>query len=806
MKLRKISLGGLTNYNRDTPSVVDLEVIGDGLIAVTGPNGSGKTTLLDCVCLVLYRTFPTRPGSVYDHAHGTDAFGEVIFENDAGHSIRARLLIDSERRKSESYLFEGPNSLTNGLNAEFDAEVLKRFGSKELFLASCFSAQNKAGNFLLLPKRDRKGLMAELLGLSRIVELHLQASRRELLSTQTLSLARLAVESAEAEVERLPELEKQLPGYKRDADDADHVLDQAREAEVEAVATLERARVAGEKLAALKKALESASRELTAAEVSLSIAKAAGPNIEAQIQARRDALNLMDPDALESRARERHINELESISDQQKRLEVTISGEPEIDAAIKELGALEIEGRGLERAEEEVDHIRSREKAARGALEFAEQSYKLKQSNREGELGRLERQIRVLRSVPCTDSETWAVVSDKCPLLADAKAAEGARDKLRPPDTLEVAQAQKRLEELKAEVRQASLSSDPLRLQEIIKRMSALRQLAAGKPRIAEARVELDGMTKARLDASVSLGLELEEADAARGRIVVQLVMLDEELKTSLEDAAKKLGEAQDNLERAKSRRTPAALEFAIARKSTEGGISSAETALDVAKRNREQAEVELRAAVQVLAGATAQVEQLREKYASIEGLRQKVSEVEIEVGDWSLLSKALGRDGIQALEIDASGPEVAKLVNELLESCYGARFSIAFETLREKVKARGEYTEVFDVMVFDQGVARAAEALSGGEKVVVGEAIGLALSIFNARKSGIRWRTLFRDETSGALDAENAQAYVEMLRRALSLGGFSQVIFVSHSRDVWERADARIIVEDGRVSVCGVE
>jgi len=34
---------------------------------------------------------------------------------------------------------------------------------------------------------------------------------------------------------------------------------------------------------------------------------------------------------------------------------------------------------------------------------------------------------------------------------------------------------------------------------------------------------------------------------------------------------------------------------------------------------------------------------------------------------------------------------------------------------------------------------------------------------------------------TAASLDPENAQAYVEMLRRALTLGGFQQVVFVSH-------------------------
>ena len=50
----------------------------------------------------------------------------------------------------------------------------------------------------------------------------------------------------------------------------------------------------------------------------------------------------------------------------------------------------------------------------------------------------------------------------------------------------------------------------------------------------------------------------------------------------------------------------------------------------------------------------------------------------------------------------------------------------------------------------------------------------------------GIRYETLFRDETVGALDAVNGKEYVRMLRRAMDLGGFHQVVFICHTPLVW--------------------
>jgi energy-coupling factor transporter ATP-binding protein EcfA2 len=63
-----------------------------------------------------------------------------------------------------------------------------------------------------------------------------------------------------------------------------------------------------------------------------------------------------------------------------------------------------------------------------------------------------------------------------------------------------------------------------------------------------------------------------------------------------------------------------------------------------------------------------------------------------------------------------------------------------------------------------------------------------------------IRYETLFRDETVGTLDAANSKEYVRMLRRAMDLGGFRQMIFICHTPLVWELADRVLGVHDGRV------
>ena len=90
-------------------------------------------------------------------------------------------------------------------------------------------------------------------------------------------------------------------------------------------------------------------------------------------------------------------------------------------------------------------------------------------------------------------------------------------------------------------------------------------------------------------------------------------------------------------------------------------------------------------------------------------------------------------------------------------------------------------------------------DELSGGQFVLVNEAVNLGIAIYIVRQGErIRYETLFRDETVGALDAANGKEYVRMLRRAMDLGGFHQVIlYVIQRRFRSSRIGSRPCVMD---------
>ena len=140
MRLREIALRGITRYQDAEPVRIDLDAVGPGLVALVGPNGAGKTSVLESVVGGLYKAFPSRPGSLYESAHGRDAFIELTFD-DGGKEIRTRVQIDADRRMIESYVFEDGQPVTTGRAAEFDAAIERRFGSLDLLLASVFAAR-----------------------------------------------------------------------------------------------------------------------------------------------------------------------------------------------------------------------------------------------------------------------------------------------------------------------------------------------------------------------------------------------------------------------------------------------------------------------------------------------------------------------------------------------------------------------------------------------------------------------------------------------------------------------------------------
>jgi len=592
-------------------------------------------------------------------------------------------------------------------------------------------------------------------------------------------------------------------------------MDAARVRERECTTALERARTAGERIAALVSAELAARHALTQADRRRQEAAEGPRKAAAKAEERRRFVAQRRVDDLGPAALRRYEAALRIIAGRRDELQAALAGLPDRDAVVRELTTAREAREDAARVVREVSGADQAVATARAGYDVAARELQRWREARKSDLAAAERQAGLLGRVPCTSESEWRAQSagvpirvidlaGTCPLLADARGAAARVQDLQAETALErsaaahvvtatdaLANATRRREALPAE------APDPTEYDAVIEAdRAALARIEAAGP----LRQQLAGIDAERTAASWTLQEETEAATRAVHEAAEQLDAIAADLDAETAAAGDALQEAQAALATARTAHEAAEADLARERDAGSVTVSSAEGALAVAAANARDAESQARVADHALALLRGRVEALTGKQAALDQAAAEIATIQTDLGDWSLLAQGLGKDGVQALEVDAAAPEVAGLVNELLASCYGTRFSVTLETLREK--RDGGYQEVFDLLVYDGGQVRPVEALSGGERVVVGEAVGLAIAILNARRNAIKWGTLFRDETAGALDPENAGRYVQMLRRARELGGFAQVLFVAHQPEVSEAADVRLVVEGGRVMV----
>lgn len=791
MRLIRLSLRGVTTYRAQQD--IDFDALGDGLVAITGPNGAGKSSLMECVPAALHKTFATRAGSLYDYCHGRDAYISATFDA-GGDIIEVRLLIDAEQRKTDGYVNVNGQPVTDGKAASFEAAIARLFGSRELFLASVFAAQSKRGSVLEMRKSERKSLFLELLALGAIEAAAATANVRRGEADAAVSAARLIVQTAQAQIAGLDEDVEDLATLRYGASETESAVQDARRAVDRGIAELAEAKARAETSEQLRQAHERARAATQAARARVA------EGLQAQQLAEQDAEQrlryLVDTsEDLALRARLDHDREMEAISQGIQRAQAVIDSAPDFEALQQDRDTALQQQLIAEANATEYAKLDAEVRRAEMALDLAR---KLQQQQRDSRLTLLRaarERASLIGRVPC---HPLPELSSTCPLLQDAR--EAAQRIATLEDTAgeealerEICAEADRIVALRAKLKvSAAPGGEPAWSAQI----RALDEQLSRRYAVEAARAAMAGFDEQRARAVARLDAAVEDA-AQHGREVAHArARVEEQIAHARALYGEQIARAQVDLAAATDAEAQALAAIrdvdAIDLPPLARAVDLARIALDCAEQQAQRQRDEMqRLQERVDTGRALQVRIQTE-------LAPQVERAETDLTDWDLLARALGRDGIQALEVDAAGPEVARIANELLESCYGPRFSIAFETLREK--QGGGYSEVFDVVVYDGAAERRAEDLSGGERVIVGEAISLALAIFNARKSGIRWRTLWRDETAGALDPENADRYVAMLRRAREAGGFSQVIYVAHLPAVTEAADVRLVIADGRV------
>lgn len=767
---------------------LDLSRLPKGLVAITGPIGSGKTTLLDN--LHPYRIMPYRAGdytersfSFYSETYGTDARKELEFLV-GERMFRSVVVIDAERKGQEAYLYreEGGEwfpygNTEDGKLDEYDRAVRELLGSPRGFFTYVYRHQ-RARELSGYTKGEMKEIFTELLDVEDLKK-----------------KAELSRERKDALLGALAKLRQERKGLEETVSAA--ARKRSERADIE------------KKLAELESSIRTSEEEIHSLREQVK-------TLEVRITLQHDSERNREHLLRNIGEKEERIHDLgsrlrhkeEYYSDKYRAISVKLretrkiaesapilrNAAQEESSVLQALEALRVEQEELDsryiaysahltkiaRTETKVKEVGKQLDTLR--LRRAHTKEMLKQSIRHAEEAE-----KKLKEVPCGERRAPAsAFAAECPFVRSAVAESASLPVLR-----------QRLRELNRE--------DPSeeRLEEQI---AALEKTVSRKQELeSEAKRCLDGRETAKktlADFEKKLLLlrekakKLPEAEAAERA----LPLLEQEERELLEEGSKALESLRKEVTLLERERDSLKKEL-DSLKASQGLEEEREKAQRLietimrriaASRTEQMQLFEMRGRVQ---------EELRQ--AAVAGKRMKAVDMEIEkvntdIAEWAFLEKALGNDGLIALEIDDAGPTVAGITNDLIHTCFGGRFSVRIDTQGDKARGNGT-KEIFDIVVFDaeRNEQKSLKSMSGGEKILIEAAVKNALCIFNARRSGIPFGTLFTDEEDGGLDAEKKKDFIRIKRRVLELGEYEREFFISHTPEVVALADETLSMEE---------
>lgn len=163
-------------------------------------------------------------------------------------------------------------------------------------------------------------------------------------------------------------------------------------------------------------------------------------------------------------------------------------------------------------------------------------------------------------------------------------------------------------------------------------------------------------------------------------------------------------------------------------------------------------------------------------------------------IANLKILEKAFGKDGIPALLIEQSLPEIESHTNEILDRLSSGNMSVKFETQRDfRDKKREDRKETLDILIRDSAGEREYELFSGGEAFRINFAIRLALSRVLSNRAGARLQTLVIDEGFGSQDSDGRQRLIEAIN--LVQDDFAKILVITHLEELKDAFPARIDV-----------
>jgi len=836
----RLQIEGFLSYRER----VDLSFTDFDLACISGSNGSGKSSLLDAITWVLFGEARRKDDTIINHqSTGAEVILDFSYENTIYRVQRSKKKNESTRleffiQSSESSWKPLTEATMRATEERIRATMRLDY---ETFINASFFLQGRADQFAQQRPGDRKRILSAILGLEAWEKYKEEAARRR--RTEELDLASVEgllkeieteLNEEEARCQTLAALEEKYKVNNELAETKKALLDQQRlladrinaekrqvekqAAEIKRLQTefdykVDNLRSRQEERITYLLQIESEEKikhdfsEWQKTRALLEAMERIAANFR-QFESKRQA-PLLKIEA-ERASLETELNALKLLKTDNDSLHAKI---PEINLALDELNRL---------IKSDTNQLEMRPVLEVDLRNLVAEKVRVKTENAalKMEMDDLKERIATLQVAvgascptcekPLNSAERHRLVDS----LTDRGTEKGNkyRENQRIADHCDVASREKEtqlqsLQRAEADLKLQQRLFDQ-KLDELHKAEETLKKWEeTGLPRLTDIATRLSNREYAN-DARV----ELARVDAELKQLGYDAT---EHEKLRLQEQAGRSSQEQLNLlEKAKAALVPLEREL----QDLEKAIDQAESHMKVVQQEYHEADAKL---VELTAGAPNLDALEREYYIMQEQVNKLLTEVgyarnqvdvlarqklqkETRLGEKSfinhnianlkILEKAFGKDGIPALLIEQSLPEIESHANEILDRLSSGNMSVKFETQRDfRDKKREDRKETLDILIRDSTGEREYELFSGGEAFRINFAIRLALSRVLSNRAGARLQTLVIDEGFGSQDSDGRQRLIEAIN--LVRDDFAKILVITHLEELKDAFPARIDV-----------
>ena len=207
--------------------------------------------------------------------------------------------------------------------------------------------------------------------------------------------------------------------------------------------------------------------------------------------------------------------------------------------------------------------------------------------------------------------------------------------------------------------------------------------------------------------------------------------------------------------------------------------LKNAEADLKQANNDRASLKAQIDAADSESKRYGEELEKIADKKAELLDLKDKITA-------YNFIEDAFSNNGIPAIELRESAPEIADIANKILADSYGNKFEIRFGPTSD-IKIKRKANEDFNIIVtdtenFDE---KTIDLVSSGERIWIKQALFYAFSIVQMNRTGFNFRTRLIDESDGSLDGALRPKYLKMVEAAHKIADSRLTILISHSQEI---------------------